>query len=257
MMNRNPEYEYKHVDTRDIYVDRLYQRDLNDKRVAQIQKEFNPYIVNAPKVSFRDGKFFVFDGQHTVAVLKARNNGKDLMVECKCFYGLTRIDEADLFVLQNGISRNVHTFAKFRAMFNSGDKDVVGMNNACESVGITLGFDGSKARNKIVALSSLFKCYINMGEEDFKKMLNIIKLSWNGSVDSWCAEIINGMCIFCMTYKDQFNKRNLVDRLSRRSPIEIVRDGKVSNLGGNKRFARMILGVYNDNTKSGRLPDLL
>lgn len=44
-----------------------YQKPLNEKRVAQIVAAFDENIANEPKVSYRDGHYYVFDGQHTVA----------------------------------------------------------------------------------------------------------------------------------------------------------------------------------------------
>lgn len=44
-----------------------YQRELNEGRVAKIVASFNELVANEPKVSFRDGRYYIFDGQHTVA----------------------------------------------------------------------------------------------------------------------------------------------------------------------------------------------
>lgn len=87
MTHSTPEYEYKQVNTRDIFVDPLYQRDLNNGKVGKIVREWNPYLVNAVKVSYREGKLWVFDGQHTIAAIKSKHNGRDCMVDCKVFYG--------------------------------------------------------------------------------------------------------------------------------------------------------------------------
>ena len=59
-----------------------YQRELNINRVRKIAAKFDPRLVNPPKVSYRNGHYYVFDGQHTIAVLKMINGGRDLMVSC-------------------------------------------------------------------------------------------------------------------------------------------------------------------------------
>ena len=81
-----------------------YQRELNPNRVRKIATEFDEHIANDPKVSFRDGHYYVFDGQHTIAARKLRNGGKDLPIRCKVFYGLSELDEAILFAQQTGAS---------------------------------------------------------------------------------------------------------------------------------------------------------
>lgn len=42
-----------------------YQRALHPARVARIAKEFDERVANEPKISFRDGHYYVMDGQNT------------------------------------------------------------------------------------------------------------------------------------------------------------------------------------------------
>lgn len=49
-----------------IYPREIYQRGVERKRVEMIAADFNEYIANEPKVSFRDGKYYVVNGQHTI-----------------------------------------------------------------------------------------------------------------------------------------------------------------------------------------------
>ena len=49
-----------------IYPRELYQRGIQRKRVELIAKDFNEYTANEPKVSFRNGRYYVTDGQHTL-----------------------------------------------------------------------------------------------------------------------------------------------------------------------------------------------
>ena len=64
-----------------------YQRELNTERVHRIAKEFDERIANEPKVSYRDGHYYVFDGQHTVAARKQLNGDKDLVSSVKLCEG--------------------------------------------------------------------------------------------------------------------------------------------------------------------------
>lgn len=61
----------------------MYQRKLNNSRVAGIVASIDARIANEPNVSFRDGKYYIFDGQHTVAARKRMNGGNDLLILCK------------------------------------------------------------------------------------------------------------------------------------------------------------------------------
>lgn len=42
MINSTPEYEYKQANTKDIFVDPLYQRDLDNSKVSKIVRDWNP-----------------------------------------------------------------------------------------------------------------------------------------------------------------------------------------------------------------------
>ena len=53
------EFEYKQIRPCMINVDRTYQRDLDQNRVARIVKAFNPDVFNEPKVSYRNGQIMV------------------------------------------------------------------------------------------------------------------------------------------------------------------------------------------------------
>lgn len=80
-----------------IYPRELYQRGIQRKRVELIAKDFNEYTANEPKVSFRNGRYYVTDGQHTIEGRILRNGGRDLPILCKVYTGLTMEQEALFF----------------------------------------------------------------------------------------------------------------------------------------------------------------
>ena len=85
-----------------IYPRELYQRGIQRKRVELIARDFNEYTANEPKISFRNGRYYVTDGQHTIEARILRNGGKDLPILCKVYTGLTMQQEALFFAEQNG-----------------------------------------------------------------------------------------------------------------------------------------------------------
>ena len=61
------EFTYKVMDlnTAQLEIPReSYQRELSPDRVKRIVKDFDERIANEPKVSYRSGHYYVFDGQH-------------------------------------------------------------------------------------------------------------------------------------------------------------------------------------------------
>lgn len=250
-------YEYKKINTKFLFVDELYQRTIDPPRVKKILDEFDPNLVNPIKVSFRDGKYWIVDGHHTECVLITRNKNQDLMVDCKVYYGMTWLDEVNMFLEQNGqYARVVNVNDKLRAKMNSGDPDVTKMVKLAEKVGFIIDFKNRKGDNKIVALSTLMKAYGSLTPDEYIEYLALIKKTWGGVSDSLSREILQGMFIFYKTYKGIYNPKTFVNRLKKVAPYAIVRDGRVSSSPGATKYARQILGHYNHNAKD-RLPDLL
>lgn len=249
--------EYKKVNTKFLFVDDLYQRKIDTRRVNKIVKEFDQNLVNPIKVSYRNGKYWVIDGHHTMMALIAKNGGNDLMVDCKVFYGMTWLDEVNYFLAQNGnLARNVNINDKLRAMKNAGDPDVSNMVKLAEKCGFKIDFTGAKGPNKIVALSTLTKVYAGMEPNEYVDYLTLLKKTWNGSPDSLSREILQGFYIFYKTYAGKFNAKSFVTRLKKVAPYDIIRDGRSSLSPGATKYARQILGRYNYNARD-RLPDLL
>lgn len=249
--------EHKKLNTKFLCVDELYQREIDPKRVNKIVKNFDPNLVNPVKVSFRDGRYWVIDGHHTMMAQIMKNNGKDLFVECKVFYGMTWLDEVKYFLAQNGdLSRSININDRFRALMNSGDPDVSKMVKLAEKSGFTIDFKGAKGKNKIIALSTLFKVYSGLTEQEYFDYLCLLKRTWGGAPDSLSREILQGVYIFVKTYKGMFSPKIFESRLKKVAPYEIIRDGRSSLSTGATKYARQILGRYNYHAKE-RLPDLL
>ena len=125
-----------------------YQRHLNASRVKRIAAEFDERIANAPKVSYRDGHYYVFDGQHTIAARKLLNNNSDLNIVCKVYSGLTEQEEALLFAQQTGISAPLTAGAKLRAKIHGGDPEAIAFQSATQRAGFGLSFNQSHAKWK-------------------------------------------------------------------------------------------------------------
>lgn len=59
----NPPYQLSVIhSSKLIYPREIYQRGVERKRVELIARDFNEYIVNEPKVSFRNGRYYVMVG---------------------------------------------------------------------------------------------------------------------------------------------------------------------------------------------------
>lgn len=250
---REFEKEWRFLRPSELKIDPLYQRNLDDRRVARMAKAYNPNLVNPPKVSFRDGKFWVFDGQHTIAMWNSVKGDKPM--ECRVFFGMTWLDEMELFVEQNGIDADPTTNDKLRASFNGGNPEVMDMVVAADEAGVLVDFKNSRAPGRCVATSTLFKSYKLMHREDFVEMLGVIRAAWPDDKDALSNQIILGLRRFYLTYKGRFRRNDLLKVLKGYTPNAIIREGKGAIGAKDLVYARIILRFYNKNRTSRRLED--
>ena len=254
-MNNTTNFEYRQLNSKNLVISADYQRELQPQRVRSIVSAFNPNLVNPVKVSFRDGKYYVFDGQHTLAALKLLNGGTDVIVECKVYYGLAFKEEAELFAQQNGISRGVESIAKFKALYSAGDIDIVEMVRIAEKVGLIMDFQKHKGTNRIIAMSKAFTIFKAVSNSDYAAILSLIKDTWGGVSESLNTEILGGVYIFHKLYKGEYKRDYFIRQLSKVSPTMIIREGKSYITGSDGRFAKQIFNAYNKNLSSNRLAD--
>ena len=131
-------YEEKVLNSAYLEIPAEYQRELSIPNIERMSAEFTEWIANPPKVSYRDGHYYVFDGQHTLMTRKAMNGGADLPIICKVYYGLTQEEEAILFSRQTGVSAPLTAGAKLRAALFGKDAEAIAFLNATESTGLQL-----------------------------------------------------------------------------------------------------------------------
>ena len=255
-INCTNKYEYRQLYSNKLTISEVYQSVLNPNRVKKIVAAFNPNLVNAIKVSHRDDKYFVYDGQHTLAALKLKNGNSNLMVHCKVFEGLSEADEAKLFAEQNGVSRHPNSNVRFKALYVAGDIDVTEMIDLTNKAGLYIDFSSSKVPNRVTSISKAYKIFKSVSASDYVEILTILKESWSGSIESLTTEMLGGIYLFHIEYKGKYNRELLIKQLSRVSPLVIKREGKAYNVGGDSRFAIQIFNIYNKNLSKRRLKEI-
>jgi len=237
------EFEYKYLRPSQIEIDPLYQRRLRPTVVNNIVKDFNGDTFNEPKVSNRDGKYWVFDGQHTLAAWRKMNGNEDKPIYCKVFKGMTWLDECKRFIVQDGFGGDPNVNEKLNAAYEAREPEVLGMVKGAELVGFKVSFKNNRSSNTICAVSALYKAFNNLGADTYIDMLTAIRDAWNFDPDSMCAQIINAMAMFYKTYGGNFKRLDLVNSLKRITPMQIIRDGRTLRMKNG--FAREIVKCYN------------
>ena len=182
-------YEMMEINSSKLVVPESYQRKLNNNRVARIIAGFDERIANEPKVSFRDGKYYIFDGQHTIAARKRMNGGNDLLILCKVYRDLTEEDESLLFVYQTGESAPLTPSAKLRARLHGNDEEAVAGVDETERAGLHIGFEQAAGNGRITCISTAFSEFKRVGAEIYTEGLTVMLKAWGGAPESLRAEL--------------------------------------------------------------------
>jgi len=253
-MTRVP-YRMMELNTRNLIIPAEYQRKLNPKRVERIVDTFDPNIVNEPKVSQRNGLYYVFDGQHTIAALKVLHNGSDFPILCKVYRGLTPEKEAALFSQQTGASAPLTANARHRAKVFSGDAEAIAFQQATEAAGLYLGCDQSGGHYRLNCIRTAFHEYQRLDTELYMEGLHILLTAWDGKPGSLLADMVKGMMGFVELYYGEYDRGKLIDRLRVVSP-DVIHDNANADktLHGTKRYINQIYRIYNGSRIQTALP---
>ena len=226
MMTPVPLYKMMVLDSSEIIAPREhYQREIKNQRVKRIVKDFDERIANEPKVSYRDGKYYVFDGQHTIDARKVMNGGEDLPILCKVYMGMDEKEEALLFAKQTGESARLTPGTRVRAEVFGEDGNSTAFFNANKGLNIELDFDQERDYMRIGCIQTALDAYQKFGEERYKEAMKIIIAAWDGEPDSFRMENIIGITRFVDRYHDSYIPHRLIERLSKVDPLTIPREG--------------------------------
>lgn len=247
----NTLYVLKYINSKNLRVlGEDYQRDVNENRVAKIIANFNETVANEPKVSFRDGKYYVFDGQHTIAARIAMNGFEHLPILCKVYRGLSEQDEAFLFATQNGVCSAPTPGEKMRAWIFGGSTEALDFKQVTESTGVVLELTDTSCKNHLVCLNTAFAMYKKLGSKMYSDALNIIINAWDGEPESLKLEIIIAVCLFIRLYHNEYDMDRLIWKLRAENP-KLIRQAIISDfdLAGTKRHINQIFKIYNGKGK--------
>lgn len=251
-------YAVEEIDSHLLEIPREeYQKPLNEKRVSQIVAEFDEKIANEPKVSYRDGHYYVFDGQHTVAARVMRNNNKNLKIRCKVYKDLTPEQEALLFAAQTGFAAKPTPGNRLRAKLFAKDKEAMDFNTATEKCGFLLDVNGARSDFHILCINTVMKMYKKLTPEQYHEALDILRDSWNGKSDSLLNEVIVAVCEFVHVYDGLYNRSTLVNALSKAEPRAISQAVKSDfEHPGFRKYVVPILELYNNRCGPKKLLEM-
>lgn len=249
------------IERKSVPIDKLdsmlnYQRDIDMAFVEEKSRDdiFRESEVSVVLVSVRaDGSMKVCDGQHTIAILKRRGY---TMVQCELRYGLTEQEENDWFNIENtkrrGQSRKRTLTAQINGTYEN-NKNEQDFNNCVKSLGFKLDIYGEESGNDFrigcpAKLLGIYKEYNrNEKKEEFIECLDIVKSCFNGDPVSLHWSFLRGMFDFYETYLDEFDRKRLIEVLSRENIRDIKKDAEsdIRTKKTSTKYAKLFVEKYN------------
>lgn len=247
---------FKIIKASDLISSQAYQRGVSPLRVQKIIKDFDPLKLDPIKVVYRDGKYYVYDGQHRlVAMIKMF--GRECNVPCLLLRGLSVKEEAIMFANQDVGKQAVGFHDKLRAMYVAGDKEVCRFHDAVESTGFECDFVRSSGSNYgISAWRYLYNnVFVRSGESRLKEILSLVINAWGTKGENTSQYIVQGLNFFLDYYEDVYDKARMIRAMKKTTPKEITAIGRNDMLReGAAKYAGAFLLTYNDGKRSSKLP---
>lgn len=222
-MEHTPKKVATRLKASELIVDDGYQRSLNRSQVNAIVKSFNWFLVNPVKVVKRsDGKYYIFDGQHTVNAIVKYTGDPDIYIECVLYQDIPYEVENALFSYQTGISRGLTIRDKYKADLQRGCPYAVDIQNVLDALEIPLV--GGGGNSKGVQMGEwLIDIYNDYGKERVYAVLEFCKECFDGR---FVGKVVEGVNIVFTDYADLVSQDKLKKCLKVKGCTELYNSSK-------------------------------
>jgi len=196
------------VPLKQMRVNPLAQRTLNQARVNQLAAGFEVEQMGTPVVSARGGWYYLIDGQHRVEALKLwLGSWEDQQVQCWCYEGLSEAAEAEVFLKLND-TLPVAAFAKFKVSVQAGRDAEADVDRIVRALGLRI----ARSNGGISAVATLRRVYCRGGPAVLSRALRIIRDAYGeAGLD---GPVIEGIGLLCQRYDGDLSEQRTVERLS-------------------------------------------
>lgn len=249
----------------ELKIDPSAQRGLRANWVKAHVNDFDAEQLGYIVVNRRsDGKLYVIDGQHRVALLREIGWG-DQQIQCECFEGLNQADEAELFLARND-RITVRKYDKFRVAVTAGEEIQNDIDRIVRHQGLTISDQASEGH--ITAVAALEKVYTGSsiasakeGPAALARTLRAIQRAWGKAASTFHGQIIHGMGLVQLRYNGKLNQDELADKLapfSGGAPGLLGKAKAIQDMRGRPMphcVASVIVDAYNKGRSKGRIQD--
>lgn len=242
----------------DLMVDYTYQRQPLKAKISKIVKSFDPDLLGVIICSMREnGQIAIIDGSHRYHAL-VKMGLEYLNINALVYIGLSLEEEAKIFALSNQEHTKPSTVDIFKAGIVSGDKLTIAINDILVKNGFYVGV--GPGNNKIRALVTLKRIYVNAGADILDQTIRIIKAAYGSNSDVMRDQLMSAVAVILHRYKKIDEQRLVYALMKFGNPISLLASAKAmmpnnSNAITYTSLPYLIVQKYNSKLKSNRLPD--
>lgn len=241
-----PQVHFELIPIKLLVSNQTYQRPISNAHVGRTAQNFNVYQINPVKVSRRGGMNYVFDGQHTIETVAIASGSRETPVWCMIYDDLGYEQEADIFANQKKHTRPLKSIEIFSANIEAENDVQMTIKSIVESYNLTIS--ARKVPGHISAVSALEYIFDKYGYQVLDRTLFLVVSTWEGEIDSLSSNMLKGIAKLVVSYGDQLNDEEFVNRLSKVSVREITRTAKDRH-AGTQGYAEAMLLQYNKRLK--------
>jgi hypothetical protein len=241
-----PNVHFELIPIKNLVSNQEYQRNLSLRHVQNAAEHFDLYQINPVKVSCRDGMNYVFNGQHTIEIVALVSGSRDTPVWCMIYDDLNYENEAYVFANQMKYVKPLKPYEVFMANIEAGSDKQLIIKDLVESYSLSIG--QVKGYGVICAVSSLEGIYDKFGYHVLDRTLRLCAGTWEGDMNSLCANFLNGVARLVNTYGDKLKDELFKERVGATSVKQLTRNAK-ERRPGSMGFAEAMLVAYNRKCK--------
>ena len=241
-----PNVHFELIPIKNLVSNQEYQRNLSLRHVQNAAEHFDLYQINPVKVSCRDGMNYVFNGQHTIEIVALVSGSRDTPVWCMIYDDLNYENEAYVFANQMKYVKPLKPYEVFMANIEAGSDKQLIIKDLVESYSLSIG--QVKGYGVICAVSSLEGIYDKFGYHVLDRTLRLCAGTWEGDMNSLCANFLNGVARLVNTYGDKLKDELFKERVGATSVKQLTRNAK-ERRPGSMGFAEAMLVAYNIKCK--------
>lgn len=242
-------YTIQYLSTAALVSGLPYQRTVEDKDVNRLIQNWDGRLLEPLTVSYRNGRYYLLDGQHRAVALLRMNGGRDFMIPCKVYRGLTYEMEAELCYKLDKSRKRLSLAQSTIALTEAGtDAEVMDIVRLIEENGFLWTLDKEFTGDyEIRACRAVISAYRLLGSAAFSRMLSFMYEAWDGEVCSLKGNFISGMALFMKTYGMELEDRIALRRFSEIDPADVIHLARQDRMarGFALRYARALLSQYN------------